>query len=211
MKRRTKRDITIFLAVIVVIGGVAFANSQLRRQGLADQYDKLRVRLEKARVEQGIDLLKWSTVRTTKGSLRDGGHFSDDLLQYDGKEVHMIGFMVPEEQFRNVTEFLMLPIPIECYFCAMPPTRDVLYVKLQEGETTQIYKEPVLMSGTFTVHQGQGVKFFYSLQNATFKAAEEGGSLTKRRLQLQHMVPGHTRDDSQLMPGYSEPDRNDTD
>ena len=59
----------------------------------------------------------------------------------------MIGFMVPMETFIDVEEFMMLPIPIECYFCAMPPSKDVLYVKLQEGETQQIFSEPVLVLG----------------------------------------------------------------
>lgn len=210
MKRRTKRDILIFLGVIAFIGGIAFANSQLRRQGLAEQFEDLRQRLEQARVEQGIELLRWNVVRKTKGSLQGGGKFTDELMAYNGQVVHMIGFMVPQEQFRDVTNFLMLPIPIECYFCAMPPSRDVLFVQLREGETAQIYKEPVLISGTFTVHQGEGVKFFYSLRNATFKAAEEGGELTKRRIQLQHMIPNHERDSDKLLPGYSETDRGET-
>ncbi len=212
MKRRTKRDIGIFLGVIALIGGIAFANTQLRRRGLAEQYEELRQRLEQSRLEQGIELLRWNVVRKTKGSLRDGGTFADELMAYDGKTVHMIGFMVPIEEFRDVTKFLMLPIPIECYFCAMPPSRDVLLVELREGETAQIYKEPVLLSGTFTVHQGPDVRFFYSLQNATFKAAEEGGELTRRRLQLEHTLPGHEQDDSDsLLPGYSEKERGETD
>lgn len=213
MKRRTKRDITIFIGIIALVGGIAFANSQLRRSGLAEQFEALRVELEQKRVAEGIDLLKWNVIRTTKGSLRGGGNFSEELLQYDGQEVYIIGFMVPREQFRDVTEFMMLPIPIECYFCSLPPSRDVLYVNLREDEVAQIYNEPVLIKGTFNIHQGENVKFFYTLENATFKAAEDGGELTKKRLKLQHMLPPeeHEQGDDALLPGYSVEDRDQTD
>ncbi len=114
----------------------------------------------------------------------------------------MIGFMVPMETFIDVEEFMMLPIPIECYFCAMPPSKDVLYVKLQEGETQQIFSEPVLVLGTFKVHQGPDQKYFYSLEDATIAAAEDGGELTRRRMQLQHMLPVHERDSDMLLEPY---------
>ena len=106
---------------------------------------------------------------------------------------------------------LLLPLPIECYFCAMPPQRDVLLVTMREGETASLYNEPVLIRGTLKLQRGPGVKFFYGLENATFEAAEDGGALTKKRPQLQHMVPSHERDDSQLLPGWSEPQRDTTD
>jgi hypothetical protein len=204
VKRRTKRDLLVFLAVIGVIGGFALANSQLSRRGLAEDFEKMRAKLEQSKAGTGIDLLKWKIVRTTKGSLHGGGTFTPDLMAYNGKEVFIIGFMVPEEQFRDVTEFLLLPIPIECYFCSMPPSRDVLFVKLRPGEKAQIYNEPVLIRGTFAINEGSGVKFFYSLQNATIESALDGGELTNRRLKLQHMVPVHQQDDSALLPGYSE-------
>ena len=206
MKRRTKRDITIFAAILAVIGGIVFANSQLSRQGLAEDFERLREKLEQARLNSGVQLLRWNLVRTTKGSLQRGGKFDADLMAQNGKEVFMIGFMVPNETYRDVTEFLMLPIPIECYFCQMPPSRDVLFVKLREGETAQIFLEPVLIRGTFTIHEGAGVKFFYTLENATIEAAEDGGALTNKRVQFQHMVPNHEKDDTNLLPGYNEKD-----
>ena len=211
MKRRTKRDILIFVGIVAVIGGIAFANAQLRRGNLAEQYERLRARLEAGRLEEGLNLLPWKLVRKTRGSLRKGGTYAEELLAYDSQPVHMIGFMVPLEKFRDVSKFLMLPIPIECYFCAMPPTRDILFVELREGETAQIYAEPVLILGDFVVHEGPEQKFFYSLRNATIEAAEDGGELTKRRLQLQHMIPNHEPDPDMLLEPYVEDDPETTD
>lgn len=211
MKRRTKRDLTIFVAILVVIGGVVFANTQLGRQGLAEDFENLREQLEQARVNSGVPVLQWNLVRTTKGSLRGGGKFTPELMEMNGQEVFIIGFMVPEEQFMKISEFLLLPIPIECYFCAIPPSRDVLYVKLREGETADIYQEPVLLRGTLTLNQGPGVKFFYTLENATLDSPLDGGELTKKRLKFQHIAPGHEPDKDLLIDGVADEDRNQSD
>ena len=156
-----------------------------------------------------MNLLPWNLVRKTKGSLHRGGTFAEQLFDYDEQPTHMIGFMVPLETFINVTEFMMLPIPIECYFCAMPPSRDVLYVKLQEGETAQIFSEPVLVLGTFKVHKGPEQKYFYSLEDATIEAAEDDGELTRRRMKIQHMLPVHDRDPDLLLEPYTPDDETD--
>ena len=209
MKQRTKRDIGVFLALIALIGGVAFANAQFRRGDLAEKYERLREGLEAGHLQEGMNLLPWGLVRKTKGTLYRGGTFAAELFDYNNQPAHMIGFMVPLETFIDVTEFMVLPIPIECYFCAMPPARDVLYVRLQEGERAQIYSEPVLILGTFMVHEGPDQKYFYSLEDATIKAAEDGGELTRRRQKLQHMLPVHDRDPALLLEPYVPDDETD--
>ena len=88
------------------------------------------------------------------------------------------------EQFRDVTQFLLLPIPIECYFCSMPPSRDVIFVTLRKGEKVDIYNEPVLLRGTINLHQGSHVKFFYTLDETIdrdkIEASLSAGLLTVR-------------------------------
>ncbi len=213
MRKRTKRDIGIFLAVVLAIVGliglVAVVNTQLRRGNLAQQYERLREGLEAGHLQEGMNLLPWSLPRKTKGRLISGGTFAADLFKYNNQPVHMTGFMVPQESFIDVSDFMLLPIPIECYFCSMPPSRDVLYVQLQEGETAQIYAEPVLILGTFKIHEGPDQKYFYSLTDATIKAAEDGGELTRRRLKLQHMLPVHDRDPELLLDPYNPDDDTD--
>ena len=209
MKKRTKRDIGIFFAFVALIGGVAFANAQFRRGDLAQKYERLREGLEAGHLQEGMNLLPWNLVRKTKGSLYRGGTFAAGLFDYNNQPTHMIGFMVPLETFIDVTEFMMLPIPIECYFCAMPPSRDVLYVQLEEGQAEQIYAEPVLVLGTFKIHEGPDQKYFYSLEDATIAAAEDAGELTRRRQKLQHMLPVHDRDPDLLLEPYNPDDETD--
>lgn len=205
MKKRTKRDIGILLGVLAVIGVIAFVNAQMQRGSLARQMEQLRSSLEQERAEEGLDILPWSLMRQTTGSMRRGGEFSEELLALDGQLVNVMGFMVPQEQFRNVTNFMILPLPIECYFCAMPPDRDVMNVELKEGETEDIWKEPVLIIGTLNIHQGPDVRFFYSLTDAVLVPADEDAQLTRREMELQHMLPQHEPDPSLLLdPVYEE-------
>ena len=206
MKRRTKRDFGLFLGVLVVIGFLIFVNTQLSRSSLAQRMDALRQTVEAEHAAEGVELLSWRLIKSTKGSLRGGGRYHEELLPLDGQEVNLIGFQVPNEQFRNVTEFLMLPIPIECYFCQMPPSRDVVLIQLKEGESTAIFAEPVLISGRLKIHEGPGVKFFYSIVDGKMGP---GGDLTVIRQKLQHMLPQHEQDPDDLLEPYQSPSSGD--
>lgn len=206
MKRRTKRDIGMLLGVLVLIGAVAFFNSQMQRGNLTRQMEDLRASLEVERAEEGLDVLAWSLMRKTKGSMRRGAEFAPELEALDGHLVNVMGFMVPQEQFRNVDNFMILPLPIECYFCAMPPDRDVMNVQLKLGETEDIWREPVLIIGTLNIHRGPDVRFFYSLTDAVLVSADEDATLTRREMELQHMLPQHEQDPSMLLDPVIEED-----
>lgn len=194
MKRRTKRDLSIFFGALVVIGMLAGLNTQFGRVGMRAEFEKLLLELEAKELEKGDLILEWKHIRKTKGSLKRGGKYADEVLARDGDVTNIIGFMVPQEEFRNVTEFLLLPIPLECYFCSMPPTRDVMLVKMAPGETTSIYIEPVILNGRLKVNQGPDQKFFYEMDHVTLGGLD-GGELTKKRLQLQHMMGGEEHPD----------------
>lgn len=204
MRRRTKRDLGILAGALVIIGAVVFFNSQVQRTALAAEMTQWRLRVEAERRGMGLQLLNWNIIQATKGSLSGGGRFHPDLVAYNGQTVNLIGFMVPGEQFREVTDFLLLPMPIECYFCQIPPARDVFHVRLREGETADIYKEPVLISGILTIHEGPGVKFFYTIEEATLGPGEMGGPLNKRPLKVEHMLPQHERDTEGLLDPYKD-------
>ncbi len=205
MRAKTKRDVTVFLGAVAIIGVVAFVNIQLNRGNLAAEFEAMRTRLEGERSEEGLEFLSWGLIKKTKGSLRSGGQYQEELLEHDQVPVNLMGFMVPQEQFRDVTEFLLLPIPLECYFCSMPPARDVMLIQLAEGETTDIYSTPVIISGNFNIHEGSDVKFFYAITEGHVGAGDPEAGLKKRRLELQHMLPKHEKDPSLLLdPVYNE-------
>lgn len=176
--------------MIAILAGIVLFNSTVNRSALAAQMEKWRTAVEEERIAEGLNLLDWDLMRGTKGRLRTGGEFREDLINMDQRTVNIIGFMVPLEEFRAVHEFLLLPLPIECYFCEIPPARDVMLVSLKEGETAEIYDEPVLINGVLNIHQGPDQKFFYSITNAGLGPGEEDGNLNPRRLELEHMLGG---------------------
>jgi hypothetical protein len=199
MRRRAKRDLSILVGIVAIIAGVVAFNGQMTRGAMVTKFDKMRRDAEVKRLNEGLELLSWDLLRKTKGSLKKGGNFSEELFDYDGKRVNLMGYMVPQEQFRDVTEFLFLPLPIECYFCQIPPERDVLFVKLAEGATAQIYEEPVLINGVLDVHEGPGVKFFYSIADARLGPGDAEGELHRRQLKPEHMIPQHEQNTEDLL------------
>ncbi|MCX5759524.1 MAG: DUF3299 domain-containing protein, partial [Candidatus Hydrogenedentes bacterium] len=186
MRRRVVRDIGTFIGVIVILGVVVFINGQMQRGTLKDQMEKVRRAAETKQRGSGVDLLSWDTLRKTTGTRRTGPSFDKALVDKRGGSVSLIGFMVPLYDFRDIKEFILLPVPIECYFCQAPPMRDVMLVQMAAGKATDLAKEPVIISGELTLNEGPGTKFFYVIKDATRGAAEKCGKLTKKKITSEH-------------------------
>ena len=180
MRQRVKRDLTAIVGVVVVLGLVIFFNDNVQRTALAKQKDKERRMAENARQEAGMEILKWHNMRDTSGSLRTGAEFSDELMKWNNKQVNVVGFMVPENEFREMSEFMLLPLPIECYFCSRPPVKDVMAIQMEEGTTTETFENAVLVNGVLRLHEGPNQKSFYSIEHAALVAANEGERLQRR-------------------------------
>ncbi len=205
MKIRAKRDLTIFGGVIFIISLVALMNNFFERSSLAERSEKWRLAVEKERKNKGIDIISWKILQKTKGNMRTGPTFDEALLPYDKQRIHIVGFMVPLNEFRNIKEFLLLPLPIECYFCQAPPMRDVIVVQMAENEKTNLYREPVLINGILNLQKGKGVKFFYIITDAHIGPAKEGGKLTPKTVQPQHMMHTQPAPQEQLLEGIETP------
>lgn len=177
------------LGIVVILAGVVFANGYMRRGTLTDQFEKVRKAAEASHAGQGVTLMQWELLRKTTGNRKSGPKFDPTLLDTRDSVVNIIGFMVPLYEFRAVNEFLLLPLPVQCYFCEAPPMRDVMLVQMAEGQTTDIVNEPIVVSGTLTLNEGPGTKFFYVMKDASRTAAEKGGKLTRKKIGQEAM--GH--------------------
>ncbi|MCX8064260.1 MAG: DUF3299 domain-containing protein [Candidatus Hydrogenedentes bacterium] len=205
MRARTKRDLTIFAGIVFIISVVALLNNFFYRSSLAERMEKYRTMVERDRKSKGIDLLSWKLLQKTKGNMRTGPTFDEELLKYDKSRIHIVGFMVPLNQFRKMKEFLILPLPIECYFCQAPPMRDVVVVQMAENETTDLYKEPVLINGILNLQKGKGTKFFYIITDARIGPGKEGETLTRKAVAPQHMMHIQPAPQEQLLEGVESP------
>ncbi len=191
MRRRAKRDIGLLLGSLVIVGVIGFSNGQLNRKSLITEKDNERNRAIALRAESGMEILSWDVIRKTKGSLRKGGRFHPDLEKYDGKEVNLVGYMVQHETFKDVKEFMLLPLPLECYFCEIPPERDVMFVELVDGDTENIYDQPVLVQGDLILNRGPDQQFFYTVDWAVLKSGVKGERLKRRPLNPDHLILKH--------------------
>ncbi len=198
MRRRVVRELGTALGIVVILAVVAFVNTQMRRGDLVKKYVSWRLKIEKEREDMGMDLLDWKVLQKTKGTRRTGPRFDEETLTFDGTNVDIIGFMNPIYEYRNMHEFILLPMPIECYFCEAPPFREVVAVQLAEGKGTDLFREPVLVTGHLTLVQGPGNEFFYLISNAQVVSGREKGALTRREIPLEHRLE---RRDERLYDG----------
>ncbi len=177
MRRRTRRDlITIGGIVLVIVAVVAF-NSSIQRGGLREQSEAWRRAIEQKRQASDTIMIEWDNMRKTRGTLKTGPTFDPEIKKLHETEIDIVGFMVPLYEFRDAKEFLLLPWPIECYFCATPPMRDVVYVQMKEGEKAKVVNEPVLIHGQMVLNEGPGTKFFYVVKDAAWGPADAGTML----------------------------------
>ena len=206
MRRKAKRDLIAIAGVALALTAVVFANLSFQRGNLWEKYENLRLEAEKDRKSKGYNLLDWQLLQKTKGSVRKGATYDELLLAKDLDPINLMGYMQPLNEFRNMSEFMMLPVPIECYFCKRPPMRDMVLVHLNEGATAQLVKDPMLVNGTLTLNKEPGSKFFYTVDEAHIGPGKEDVEPEQRYLDTKHMQPKHTpTDEKQLLQGQEPP------
>jgi hypothetical protein len=211
MRRRNRRDLFTLIGVVVVLTAIIGVNGYMRREGLRGQYEAMRAAFEKKHLEKGVQLIDWKELHQVKGTRRSGATFPDSLKEKDSHLVNLCGFMSPIDQFKNVTEFMLLPVPMTCYFCDSPPMRDIVMVKL--SKPADMVNEPVLIGGRLELHKGEKELFFYTIKDAKWNEAVKDEELSKKTLDQAHkthLVDGfkELRDgkpEEVLTPGYTPP------
>ena len=211
MRRRAKRDLLTLIGVVVVLSAIIGVNLYMRKEGLRGQYEALRAAFEQKHREKGDELIDWKELHQVTGTRRSGAAFPDSLKEKDGHLVNLCGFMSPIDQFKNVTEFMLLPVPMTCYFCDSPPMRDIVHVKL--NKPADMVNEPVLIGGRLELHPKEKELFFYTIKDAKWNEAVKDEELSKKNIDAAHK--NHLRDGFQklkdgtpeesLVPGYKPP------
>ena len=186
MRKRAMRDLGTVLGVVVILAGVLGANMYMRLESLKEKAIKIREKMEAGIRKDGTELLEWDLLRETKGTMKKGATFSEGLKARDDHLVHIVGFMTPIDQFRNVERFMLLPMPIYCYFCESPPMRDVLLIQMRDGtKVKKMWNEPILVHGDVKLYAEAGEPFFYAIEDAGWGKADEG-RLTEKIIEERH-------------------------
>lgn len=217
MRRRAKRDLMTLVGLVVIVASVVGVNGYLRRAGLREHYERMRAVVEAKHRGEGVALIEWNDLHQVQGRRVTGAIFPDSLKEKDGRLVNIVGFMSPIDQFRNVSEFMLLPVPLVCYFCDAPPMRDIIEVKLREP--ANMINEPVLIGGRLQLHEGPRPLFFYTIEDALWNEAVYDDEATEQITEQQHRLhliegfdelrrgPGMMDEpEEELLPGYTPPE-----
>ena len=69
---------------------------------------------------------------------------------------------------RSVSDFVMLPVPSECYIRSAPPWNEAVYVHLAQGKEIDVRDGAVqVVRGRLRLSRESGVRFFYAIDEAT--------------------------------------------
>ncbi len=186
MRRRTIRDLGTIAGVLVILLVLVSANTYFGLEQRRDKAIKFRKAIEAEKIAEGVDLMDWELFMATKGTIRKGATYVEELQKLDELPVNIVGYMVPINQFRNVDNFMLLPMPLDCYFCESPPMRDIIMIKMKPGEVVDLAEEPVLIGGQLHLNEGANQQFFYTIDYANLGPALEGEILTRKNITEEH-------------------------
>jgi hypothetical protein len=185
VRRRTIRDLGTIAGVLVILLVLVSMNTYFGLEQRRDRAIKFRKAVEAEQIRKGVDLIDWELFQSTKGTIRKGATFVEELKPHDTMPINIVGYMVPINQFRNVDNFMLLPMPLDCYFCESPPMRDIIMVKMKPGETVDLAEEPVLIGGQLMLNEGENQQFFYQIEYANLGPALEG-EIHQKRISEEH-------------------------
>jgi len=155
------------VGVIAILGAIVGINTYMHLEGIKEKYEAMRMAKEKEIEGQGFKVIKWEMFRDIKGKRAPA--FPESLRSIDGDPVNLCGFMSPINQFSDVDEFMLLPVPITCYFCDAPPMRDIVHVTLQKRG--RMVQEPIVVGGLLELTQDPKPKFFTTIKYALWNQA----------------------------------------
>ena len=73
------------------------------------------------------------------------------IKELDGKNVVMLGFMMPLTEVENIKEFLLVPSLWGCCYGQPPAVNHIVAVKMKPGEVSKFYSNPIKVKGRFSV------------------------------------------------------------
>jgi hypothetical protein len=207
MRKRAKRDLITLSGVCLILATIVGFNLWLKRDSLREQYEKMRMAKEEEIRGQGFKVITWDMFHEIEG--RRKPTFPESLKAFDEQPVNLCGFMAPIDQFTDVDQFMLLPVPMTCYFCEAPPMRDIVYVKLVESG--KMVEEPIVVGGFLKLAKEEKPKFFSTISPGRWNEAIDTDAIAqltdkvideehRKHLILQsgYFFEGEMADDKQL-------------
>ena len=87
----------------------------------------------------------------------------DFIKKLDGKNIEMIGFMMPLSEVKNITQFLLVPSLWGCCYGQPPAVNHIVVVKMPPGQTTKFFNDVIRIRGKFNVGETKQDGYLVSL------------------------------------------------
>ncbi len=119
-------------------------------------------------------LLDFALLRQTQLDDAPPPVFPNILYPLDGQKVRIRGFMVPFDDVKNLSKFMLMASSGGCFFCQPPSVSEVVYVE-QIGQQKHTYiKGPIEVEGTLRLwKEGSGLEmhqaFLFLLLDSTVR------------------------------------------
>lgn len=108
--------------------------------------------------------LTFNELRQYRFSRRTKNPVPKNLLDAQGKEVDIAGYMIPLNEALDVTEFMLIQVPFfGCCFSVPPEPNETVMVTMQKGKKTEYVYTPIRVRGKFQVSESKIDDFITSV------------------------------------------------
>lgn len=119
-------------------------------------------------------LLDFALLRQTQLDQAPPPVFPDILYPLDGQKVRIRGFMVPFDDVKNLSKFMLMATSGGCFFCQPPSVSEVVYVERTGQQKHPYIRGPIEVEGTLRLwKEGSGWEmhqaFLFLLLDATVR------------------------------------------
>jgi len=124
-------------------------------------------------------LVNWEFLDKTDVVVSDGKkdatiNYPHEVKALDGKRVAIVGFMAPFESLDDMTQCMILPAYVGCFYCGPPPVTQVLLIQQINAKKQKrpFINDAVIVTGTLRLfsfdsqHPAHQADFLYAFDDA---------------------------------------------
>ena len=105
------------------------------------------------------------------GAEVDKPSFSENLISQNGKELVLVGYIIPLEQNGNQDYFILSRFPYQsCFFCGAAGPETVVEVFSDKG--IQYTEDRIQVKGILRLNKDNPMQLFYTLKDCTVEIAD---------------------------------------
>jgi hypothetical protein len=108
----------------------------------------------------------WGLFLETSVDRRFRPTFPKHLRELEGCKVTLTGFMHPVSDDLEAAEFLLVEMPVGCWYCEMPDLTGIVLVEMQPGKTVPLTRGALEVTGKLKLNATDPENFFFIVVDA---------------------------------------------